>query len=265
MRHGFAITRLATIVAFAVGHWSTAYAGSSLKVVAAPGDAQQSPTAKEGSSFKVVTLPGGANQAQAQAPAVPHADEPMPGAAPPSEPVAGEQQMTNGITISLPGAQQVRLPSSSAREVSFNQPFAGVHISNPAVVDVAPITDHSVILTATRQGNADVYFSDITGKITNVLAVSVDDFNYDKRNPQNDTEVGAYGYLDVHNKAELDSQTHFRCRWNGCQYVGETTVSEPAPLPVGYSSSTSSLNYSGGLSGGPQAVPGAPPAPAPPR
>jgi hypothetical protein len=41
VRHGFAITRFATVVAFAVGQWSTTYAGSSFQVVTAPSDAKQ--------------------------------------------------------------------------------------------------------------------------------------------------------------------------------------------------------------------------------
>jgi hypothetical protein len=81
--HSFAIRGFATVVVFAVGQWSTAYADSSFKLVTQPVDAKQAPTMNEGSSFKFVTQ-GDAKQAQAQPqplPVVPHADE-----IPPEEP-----------------------------------------------------------------------------------------------------------------------------------------------------------------------------------
>ena len=42
-------------------------------------------------------------------------------------------------------------------------------------------------------------------------------------NDRSDPDVRSYGYFTLHNKALLNSQTNFRCRYNDCQYVGETT------------------------------------------
>ncbi len=281
MRHGFSTTSLVIVATVALGYWSTASADSSFKLVTAPSDAKQAPTVTEGSSFKVVTAPSDVKQAptanegssfkvvtpptqqaQAQPPSGPGVAGPPPPGAEDPPPGAGEQQMINGIAITLPEAQQVRIPTHTSRRVTFSEPFTAIYPLSSAFVDVVPITDHSVILKGSNQGIADIYFTR-NGEVTHVLSVSVDDFNYKIPNPKNDPDVAAYGYVDLHNKSLLDSQTHFRCRWNDCKYTGESTVSEPAPLPAGYSNSTSSIGYSG-LPGEPGVVPPAP-AVTPPR
>ncbi len=38
----------------------------------------------------------------------------------------------------------------------------------------------------------------------------------------------------VHNKALLNSYTTYSCSYKGCEFVGEHTVEEPAPLPRGH-------------------------------
>jgi hypothetical protein len=47
-------------------------------------------------------------------------------------------------------------------------------------------------------------------------------------------EVGGLNLVHIHNKAVLTSYTIYRCTPT-CQYVGEVTAAEPAPLPRGYS------------------------------
>ncbi len=38
----------------------------------------------------------------------------------------------------------------------------------------------------------------------------------------------------IHNKAMLHSYTKYSCSYKGCEFVGEHTVEEPAPLPSGH-------------------------------
>jgi Pilus formation protein N terminal region len=223
MRHRFAITCLAT-AALAMGQWSTVNAGSSFKVVTAPATGQQAPTVNAGSSFRVVTAPSDAQQAQVAAP------EPLP-----SEPVTGEPEADPVLRPS--GVEQsVLLPTNAARAVSFEEPFSNIYVSNPAHVEVAMVTDHSLLLKALNEGNSEVFLYDNKGNLKNILHVFVDQFAYrvnSKPPPSADPDFKTYGSVVVHNKAKLDSQTNFKCKSNDCEFVGETTVTEPAPLPSG--------------------------------
>jgi hypothetical protein len=245
MRHGFSTTSLVIGATVALGYWSTASAGSSFKIVTAPSGTGQVQSNAD-SSFKIVAGPQ-LSQAAANGPSL-------------NEPDPDERQVNSKVTLPRRAVQLVRLPSSTQREVSFDEPYAVVNTSNRGVVDVDQLTDHAVLLRALKQGNADLFFYDIKGKLVNALEVSVDDFNYNIDKPVSDPGVRSYGYFTLHNKALLNSQTNFRCRYNDCQYVGETTVTEPAPLPRGYSNqninSNQSVNYSGAIGGGgTQAVP----------
>ena len=251
MRHGFSTTSLVIVATVALGYWSTASAGSSFTIVTAPSGTGQVQS-NAGSSFKIVAAPQ-LSQAAANGSS-------------PNEPDADERQVNSKVTLPRRAVQLVRLPSSTQREVSFDEPYAVVNTSNHGVVDVDQITDRVVLLRALKQGNADLFFYDVKGKLVNALEVSVDDFNYNLDKPVPDPDVRSYGYFTLHNKALLNSQTNFRCRYNDCQYVGETTVSEPAPLPRGYSiqngNSNQNVNYSGAIGGGgTQAVPNAAPPP----
>lgn len=159
------------------------------------------------------------------------AEEPLPPAA---------SHANTGVTLSSPMLrQQVLLGPNTARIVKASQPVAEINISNPSVVDGKPITDRRVVLVAGQQGKSDVIFFDKDHTVISYLEVTVDDFAT-RGYPVSDPEGSAYRVVEVHNKAKLDSQTNFRCGSDGCHFAGEVTVSEPAPLPSGYSNNTSS-------------------------
>jgi hypothetical protein len=258
MRCSFSTARFAIVATLTVGHWSIVNAdssfkvvtppgdvkqaptineGSSFKVVTPPGDAKQAPTINEGSSFKVVTAPGDAKQAQAQSPVVPHADEPLPG-----EPANHELQMNSGVASPIEVGQAVLLSPGTIKEMIFDKPFSKIFTSDPKIVDVAAINDHSAVLKAgDQQGRSDVVFFNFKGELAKRLEVTVDNYIYSNHPPSKDPNVISYGSIEIHNKALLTSQTNFRCGPDGCHYVGELTAKEPAPLPKGYLNSTN--NY----------------------
>jgi Pilus formation protein N terminal region len=219
MHHGLTSTRFTIAATLALGQWTIAEAAT---------------------SFKVVTAPNAVQQAEAAPSVAPRRDEPVPGA-----PAPGETE-TSGVTLSSPvTAQQILLGPSTARLVTFDQPLANIQISDPAVVDAAPVTDHSLVLKGLKPGYTDIYFFDHYGQLTSSLEVTVSSFII-KRRSAPDTQARAYKPIEVHNKAKLTSQTNFQCGPDGCHYDGELTVSEPAPLPAGYSNITNNIPSPGG-------------------
>jgi hypothetical protein len=241
MRHSFSTARFAIVATLTVGHWSIVNADS---------------------SFKIVTAPNDTRQVQTETIVVPHADEALPG-----EPVAGEPPTNNDLmTLSSTPAKQVLMRPGSVREVSLSQPFSKALVADPTIVDLTPITNRSIVLQShqytpdgkvANRGSSDIYFFDDNGKSMGRLEVFVDEHNFMKRRPTPDPEAftftPSYSWVEVHNKARLSSQTNFRCGRDGCHYVGETTVSEPAALPVG--NYNSSYNYSGLEAGSPPSPP----------
>jgi hypothetical protein len=223
VRHGFAITRFATVVAFAVGQWSTTYADS---------------------SFKVVTAPSDAKQAQA-------------------EPKVRETQGDNDAqkTGNHVPREQILLPPNTERQVSFSTPFTKAVISDPDVLGVLPIGDHSIVVKAIKAGNADILFFN-NEDLVRSLEVTVDD-SVARSSAVPDREAQFIGpaqppalwRMEIHNKALLTSYTSYRCGADGCHYVNELTATEPAPLPP----TSQDFHYSGGVGGQ-----GGPPNPPPP-
>ena len=265
MRHRLATTPLAIVSTLVMCHWSTVNAGSSFKVVAAPNDApqaqaeaQQAEAQNAGSSFKVVTAPAGdivtapagssfkvvtatkvvaarsdAKQAQA-GPVMPQADEPAL-----ADPVAREPNAVQ--------REQVLLPPKTERQVSVGEPFTQIVISNPQVVDVLPINDLDVVLFAKSTGNSDILFYK-TGRLIRGLEVTVDNTVFRRGAVTNsEARLPFFRKMEVHNKALLTSQTNFLCGADGCHYVDEVTVQEPAPLPRGYYNNTNNNSNSGGF------------------
>ena len=152
MRHGFAITRFATVVAFAVGQWSTTYADSSFKLVTAPSDAKQAPTMNEHSSVVI---------AQRR--------EASTGATDPDAKKAQGKDRTTNVP-----REQILLPPNTQRQVSFTTPFTKVVVSNPDVLGVLPIGSHSIVVKAIKTGNSDILFFN-NEKLVRSLEVIVDD------------------------------------------------------------------------------------------
>jgi hypothetical protein len=58
--------------------------------------------------------------------------------------------------------------------------------------------------------------------------------------------------ITIHNKGMLNSYTKFSCSNKGCQFAGENTVAEPAPLPSGNSSTTVHQSVNGQVGPGQQ-------------
>jgi hypothetical protein len=246
MRHSLATARFVIVATLVAGAWSTVRAGSSFKAVTPPSDAPQAQqdsgssiqnvpipggnvvAAPSGSSFKFITAPkiltarGDAQQAQA-APALPQSDESI-------------AQANNVVQ-----REQILLPSKTGRDISFNQPFTKILISNTDVIDAVPIDDLSVFLKAKDAGQSDIFFYN-KGELIRVLSIVVDD-SVVRKGAVADREARllpppAPWRVEIHNKALLTSATNFRCGADGCHYVDELTVTEPAPLPVGYSATT---------------------------
>lgn len=108
---------------------------------------------------------------------------------------------------------------ASVYKIDTEAPFSTVNIGNSKVADVVPLTDRSLIIQGHTTGTTNIIFLSKGNIPIKNLAVVVD-------------EQGS-GFIQIHNKALLNSYTAFSCWSNGCQFVGENTVSEPAPLPRG--------------------------------
>ncbi len=255
MRHGLATTWFAISATLASGHWSTVDADS-FKIVTAPtGTGPVQPNA--GSSFKVVTVPVNVNQAQAQPRAVPHADEePLPSGSA-TEPVTQEPQKSGGVQ--RPGnyvpREQTLLPPNTERQI-FSPTFTKVIVSDPEVLGLLPISGQTVVLKALKTGNTDVLFFNNDNLVKSIEVVVNNSVVRGNAVPDREAHLPAFVRVEIHNKALLTSQTNFSCGPDGCHYVDEVTVTEPAPLPRGWSNQTVT---SAGGQGAPQVtVPAAP-------
>ena len=99
------------------------------------------------------------------------------------------------------------------------RPFKTIVVGDPKIVDTQAVTDRTIIITPQAEGETTILFLDEQNEPLNYLSINVD--------------VAGPGRVKVHNKALLNSYTSFRCTSQGCQYVDETTMREPAPLPRG--------------------------------
>ena len=104
------------------------------------------------------------------------------------------------------------------------RPFKTIVVGDPKIVDTQAVTDRTIIITPQAEGETTILFLDEQNEPLNYLSINVD--------------VAGPGRVKVHNKALLNSYTSFRCTSQGCQYVDETTMREPAPLPRGYDQPT---------------------------
>lgn len=215
MRRAFAIPCLAIMSALVLGPGTKATADS---------------------TFKVVNAPGG-DQAVA-------ATQNLPPAKPAPAGAATNDQQYSEVKLSTPTPRQVLLAPGTAREVGIERDYSAVRISNPGIIELVPITDHILLLKGIKVGNSDIFLFGGDGRLQSLLTVNVDDYNYRIHDPIPDPGSKTYSQVEVHNKEKLDSQTNFRCGPDGCHYVGEVTVAEPAALPTGYTQSTNNTNNS---------------------
>jgi hypothetical protein len=105
-----------------------------------------------------------------------------------------------------------------------DQSFDTVSVGDDRVIDVRPVTDRALLIQGYKTGTTNIILFDQQKMPMKDVTVIVD-------------AQGA-GFVRIHNKKLLNSYTEYSCWDHGCQFRGETTVSEPAPLPRGYLVST---------------------------
>jgi Pilus formation protein N terminal region len=105
-----------------------------------------------------------------------------------------------------------------------SQSFATISVGDISIIDANPLTDRAVLIQAYKTGATNMIFFDRDKMPIKDVTVVVD--------------AQGSGFVKIHNKAMLSSFTEYNCWQTGCQFRGETTVSEPAPLPRGYLNQT---------------------------
>lgn len=128
-----------------------------------------------------------------------------------------------------------------ARRLKLKSSFKAVYVTDNDVIDVIARTDQAVTLLPKKEGDTNIYFVGQNNDVVLSLDVTVAKF-VAVTNTDAGTEISPYRLVEVHNKSKLDSITNFRCGPNGCFFVGETTVEEPAPLPVGHNEASRTDN-----------------------
>jgi hypothetical protein len=109
------------------------------------------------------------------------------------------------------------------------EPIASVSIGDSTVADVLPLTEHDFLIQSHKIGRTNMLFLDKNRQVLDEVIVIVD--------------RPISGLTRIHNKALINSYTEFSCSPTGCQFVGENTVTEPAPLPRGHSEQIFQGNY----------------------
>ena len=103
-------------------------------------------------------------------------------------------------------------------------PFDTIVVGDPSVMDARPLTDKAVLIQGYKPGTTNMVFISKDHAPLRDVTVVVD--------------AQGSGFVKIHNKAVLNSYTEFSCWETGCQFRGENTVAEPAPLPRGYLNQT---------------------------
>jgi hypothetical protein len=157
-------------------------------------------------------------------------------------PDAGEAPVTGKFEVSPPlGEDSVVVQIGKARRLKLKSSFKAVYVTDNDVIDVIARTDQAVTLLPKKEGETNLYFVGQNNDVVLSLDVTVAKF-VGVTTTDSGTEITPYRLVEVHNKAKLDSVTNFRCGANGCFFVGETTVEEPAPLPAGHSQASRTDN-----------------------
>jgi hypothetical protein len=130
---------------------------------------------------------------------------------------------------------------ASTFRLDTREPFETVTIGDNKIIDVAPLTDHTLIIQAHETGTTNMIFLNTAKVPIKNVAVVVD--------------AQGSGFVKIHNKAKLNSYTMFSCWDKGCQFAGENTVAEPAPLPRGHSKTSIDQAVSGEVNEGSPAQP----------
>jgi hypothetical protein len=230
VRHRLASTRLAAVVAFAIGQWSTTYADSSFKIVTAPSDAQQAPATAD-SSFKIVTPPGdGVNLVRTK-----------------GEQTADERAKSEGYSQSeaiLPrlAIQRILLRPGTGRQIDFGRNFASIFLSNNQAIDAVPINDHQLFVrpldrqttvvngnttytnSETRsEGVSQIFAYDDQSKLIGVIEVIIDPFAYNINQPLEDPAMATYQFrpVTIYPGSDLRGPFRYRCLLDTCEFAGK--------------------------------------------
>jgi Pilus formation protein N terminal region len=129
---------------------------------------------------------------------------------------------------------------ASIYRLKGEESFATISVGDPNIVNVTPLTDHSIVIQARQTGTTNLIFLDSAKTPVKDVAVVID--------------AQGSKSITIHDKAMLNSYTKFSCGNKGCQFAGENTVEEPAPLPRGNSTSTVNQSVSGEVGPGQQAA-----------
>jgi len=127
-------------------------------------------------------------------------------------------------------ADTIRVTQGMASYYRTDKAFTDVSVGNSAVADVHPLTDHALLIQGNKTGTTNMLLFDAQKAPVRNVTVVVD--------------AQGSGFVKLHNKANASSYMEFSCWEKGCQFIGENTVAEPAPLPRGY------YNYSSTVSQG---------------
>jgi Flp pilus assembly secretin CpaC len=115
--------------------------------------------------------------------------------------------------------------------------FKDVSVGSTAIADAIPLTDHALLIEGHKTGTTNMLLLDTQKVPVRNVTIVVD--------------AQGSGFVKIHNKANAASYMEFSCWEKGCQFIGENTVTEPAPLPRGYFNST----YTQGSGGQPVTQP----------
>jgi hypothetical protein len=127
--------------------------------------------------------------------------------------------------------ETIRITQGISSYYRTDAAFKDVSVGNTTVADAIPLTDHSLLIQGHKTGTTNILlFNEQKIPVRNVTLV---------------VDAQGSGFVKIHNKANAASFMQFSCWDGGCQFIGENTVSEPAPLPRGYYNSTYSQGGNG--------------------
>jgi Flp pilus assembly secretin CpaC len=116
---------------------------------------------------------------------------------------------------------ELHVTEGFVRQFEFSgEPIASVSIGDVTVADAIPLTDHAFLVQSHKIGTTNMILLSKDRQVIDEIIVIVD--------------RPISGLVRIHNKAMLNSYTEFSCGPTGCSFVGENTVTEPAPLPQGH-------------------------------
>jgi hypothetical protein len=103
----------------------------------------------------------------------------------------------NGGIYGTQGTIHATKGIASIYRLETREPFATVTVGDTKVMDVAPLTDHSVIIQGHEPGTTNLIFLNSEKVPIKDIAVVVDD--------------QGSGFVEIHNKKLLNSFTMFSC------------------------------------------------------